>query len=402
MRIAPPAEADGPEQQLSEPRSKIARMKVGLISPGFSSDPSDEYIPVLDNVVRELSARVEVHVFSLRYPRSVQTYDIYGATVHAIGGGSARRAGRLPMLLRALVEIVREHRRAPFDVLHGVWIDESGSIAVLAARMLGLSSVVTVMGGELVAFPELQYGGGLTRSNSLLSSFALRGAQRITVACAPIGRQVEGVIPPSQYGKIVRLVWGVDPTPFRGPAREIELEGTYRVLHVAGLRPPKDQPLLLRAFARLQQEEDGAHLHIAGSGPLLSTLESQVKALGLSGAVTFHGHLTRATLASMYRSAHVLAISSRNEGQLVVALEAALSDLAIVGTDVGVIADLAPHAALAVPVLDEVLLARALCRARDPSLRARVTTAASKVARAEFEAATTAERLVQLYQTLSA
>ena len=104
----------------------------------------------------------------------------------------------------------------------------------------------------------------------------------------------------------------------------------------------------------------------------------------------------------MYRSAHVLAISSRNEGQLVVALEAALSGLAIVGTDVGVIADLAPHAALAVPVMDEVLLAQALCRARDPIVREHVASAASMVARAEFEAATTAERLVQLYQTLSA
>jgi hypothetical protein len=55
-----------------------------------------------------------------------------------------------------------------------------------------------------------------------------------------------------------------------------------------------------------------------------------------------------------------------------------------------------------VPVMDEVLLARALCRARDPIVREHVASAASMVARAEFEAATTAERLVQLYQTLSA
>ena len=217
MRIALLAVVDGREQKLLESRPQYARMKVGLISPGFSVNPSDEYIPVLDNVVRELSVRVDTHVFALRYPVKTQTYDICGAKVHAIGGGGARRAGRIPMLLRALVEIVREHRRAPFDALHGVWIDESGSIAVMAARMLGLPSVVTVMGGELVAFPDLQYGGGLTRSNTLLARFALRGAHRLRLRAHLYGRQVEGVVPPSQYGKIVRLVWGIDPTPFRGP-----------------------------------------------------------------------------------------------------------------------------------------------------------------------------------------
>jgi Glycosyl transferase 4-like len=111
-------------------------MKVGLVAPGFSLHASDEYNPVLDNVVRELSARVDLHIFPLRYPRRAQQYEIYGAKVHAIGGGGVRRARRVPMLLRALAEIALEHRREPFDVLHGVWIDEPGSIAVLAARLL--------------------------------------------------------------------------------------------------------------------------------------------------------------------------------------------------------------------------------------------------------------------------
>jgi glycosyltransferase involved in cell wall biosynthesis len=135
---------------------------------------------------------------------------------------------------------------------------------------------------------------------------------------------------------------------------------------------------------------------------LLDSLVSQVSALGLTDAVTFHGHVTRRELPSLYHSAHVFAMSSRNEGEQVVALEAALSGLSIVGTEAGVIADLAPDAAIAVPVQDEVLLAQALCTARDPRTRERLAAAALKVARAEFEASTTAVRLVRLYEELSA
>src|SRR5689334_9944450 len=123
-------------------------MKVGLIVPGFSADAADWCIPVLVDVVCELSRRAEVHVFALRYPHQRGRYRLHGAQVHALGGGTVRGLGRPGLLAAAYASVMAEHRRSPFAVLHGLWADEPGFVAVTAARLLRIPAVVSVMGGE--------------------------------------------------------------------------------------------------------------------------------------------------------------------------------------------------------------------------------------------------------------
>src|SRR6516164_10577049 len=101
-------------------------MKVGLIVPGFSADAGDWCIPVLVDVVRALSNRAEVHVFALRYPHRHDRYRLHGAQVHALGGGVVRGPRRAGLLAAACASVIAEHRRSPFDALHGLWADEPG------------------------------------------------------------------------------------------------------------------------------------------------------------------------------------------------------------------------------------------------------------------------------------
>jgi hypothetical protein len=106
-------------------------MKLALIIPGFQADPDDWCIPAFTNLSRELSRKVELHVFTLRYPNVRRDYDIGMVHVHALGGG-AFGATRLPVasLLKLWNVTLRafeaEHRRAPFSCIIGIWATESG------------------------------------------------------------------------------------------------------------------------------------------------------------------------------------------------------------------------------------------------------------------------------------
>lgn len=372
-------------------------MKVGLIVPGYSADSADWCIPVLVDVVRELGRRAEVHVFALRYPPRRDRYRLHGATIHTVGGGTAGGVQRMRLLAGALARVCTEHARGAFDALHGLWADEPGFVAVTAARLLGIRALVSVMGGELIALPEIAYGGQLSRWNRLLSTVALRGARQITAGSTSAADAVHRLahVPPAAAEV---LPWGVDPAPFTADSiPPVTLAGSRRILHVGSLVPIKDHHTLLQAIAMFRRTEPGVHLHLVGEGPLRAELAVRSAALGLSRHVTFHGHVDRAVLPRYYRAAHVLALSSRHEAQSVVALEATLCGLPLAGTAVGSLRDFAPNGALTVPVGDSVELARALARALTPSTAGPLTCHARRLVESGYLAAHTAQRLMSLY-----
>jgi hypothetical protein len=104
-------------------------MKVGLIVPGYSAGEADWQIPILADVLGELGRRVDLQVFALRYPYDPGAYRLDDVEVHALGSGNSHGRHRLKLLARAVAAIAAEHRKASFDVLHGLWIDEPGFVA---------------------------------------------------------------------------------------------------------------------------------------------------------------------------------------------------------------------------------------------------------------------------------
>ena len=373
-------------------------MKVGLIVPGFSSDVTDWGVPVLVDVFRELSQRIELHVFALRYPHRNDRYQLHGTEVHALGGGTVRGLRRPALLAAAFAGVVREHRRRPFAALHGVWADEPGFVAVAAGRFLRIPAIVSVMGGELVTMPNIRYGGHLAWSNRLLSAVALHGARCVTAGSTHGAELARRNLRSSHWSRVAKLIWGIDPCLFETCDHAIALAGDIRVLQVGSLVPIKDQVTLLRAIARLKEWEPGVHLHLVGDGPLRAQLSDQARTLGVTTSVTFHGHVERRELAAYYRAAHVLAVSSRYEAQLVVALEAAFCGTPIAGTAVGLVADLAPDAATAVPVGDDRALAEAIRGVVRADTGPALATAARQLVASDHLAAHTADRLVSIYR----
>lgn len=370
-------------------------MKIGLVAPGgFDRSGTERVIPVFLWLVERLARCHEVHVVTLNQYPQPDRYPLLGATVHNIGhpGGSRRASRQMLPVWRLLAQ---EHRRKPFDVLQGLWAGEAGLIAVLCGRLLGVPSVVTVAGGELTALPEIGYGWQLKPGGRMVVASALRLATAVTCATEYMVRRVRPHRP-----DVHRILLGVDCGLFT--PLEVALPGPpWRLLHVASLNRVKDQPTLLRAFARLRAEEPEVRLDIVGVDTLGGEIQRLAKTLGLAEHVAFHGFETSAQVAARLRESHLLLHSSLSEAGQMVVLEAGACRVPSVGTDVGHIADLAPEAAIAVPVGDaEALAQAAVALLRDPARRERLAANAFDFV-CQHNADYTAEQYELLYHQLA-
>jgi glycosyltransferase involved in cell wall biosynthesis len=367
-------------------------VKIGIVVPGFSASESDWCIPALLSLVRDLGKSHDVRVFALRYPHRRGTYSIFSSKVEAFGGAGVRGLARLPLLHRAIASIRREHQLEPFDALHAFWADEPGFVAVRAARSLGISSVVTLLGGELSSFPEIEYGGLRSRLNRFLAARALSGASRVTAGSA----YMASLARPRAEPELLPI--GVDLERF-SPGEESPslLAGGTRLLHVASLVPVKDQKTLLQAFARVSRAVPDAALNIVGSGPLENELRALAGTLGIEGKVVFHGSVAHDALPYYYRSADLAVMSSLHEGLHWVTLEAAACGRTTVGTRVGVVEDLVP-ATTAVSCRDPEALAEGIVDALSDRerLRARGLLARAEVVR-RYSLSGTLAALTSLY-----
>jgi glycosyltransferase involved in cell wall biosynthesis len=252
--------------------------------------------------------------------------------------------------------------------------------------------LVSVAGGELARLPRIGYGDQRVGWERLKVGAALRLASCLSAGSRQQVEQVARVARrPLAYAPL-----GVDVRRFT--PRQHVAGRRERLLHVGGLIPVKDQPTLLRAFARVRTFRTAATLEIVGDGPLRVQLENLASELNVADAVRFRGAIDHGQLAAMYRQSDVFVLSSLHEAQGMVVLEAAASGVPTVGTPVGVVPELAPSAAVAVSA--DVLADALINVLREPERRAALVEAAAARVAAEFELERCVRRFRDLYQQL--
>ena len=373
----------------------MRRLRVVIVAPGFPVERDEPGMAAVVDLVERLARVHDVRVVALRFPPARPSFTVAGVRVAALlagGGGGVR--GRAAVLARGVRAVVALHRRRPVDLVHGLWLDEPGAVATIAGRIIRRPAVASVMGGELVALPDIAYGAALGRGGRWTADIALRGAGLVTVASTQMAEAVSA----RRAGRIELLPLGVDVSVFR-PVDEGSAT-TDTILFAGSLEPVKDPALTLRTFASLADGRPTLRLEVVGDGALRGWLERGADQLGLGGRVAFAGHVPRAEMPARYRAAALLVVTSRHEGQSMVAVEAAASGLPIVGLPVGVLPDLG-GAALTVPAGDEPGLAAAIASVLDDPLRARAMSAAGRrVAEERFDIERTSAALLERYETL--
>lgn len=361
-------------------------MKLGVVVlGGVPPGPAVGRIPCIQWLIERLARRHTVHVFSMHGAPHPGRYALLGSTVH--------HAGAHPIRLRTLTAILAEHRRGPFDLLHAFWVTPSGVIAAVAGKLLGRPVLIHAAGGELIALPDIGYGGLRTWRGRVTTQLALRGASQLTAASQSM---VDAIGAMGYTAERVPLGVDLQRWPVVEPRPRL-FSATVRLLHLASLNRVKDQAMLLEAARRLDQAGCDFRLDIVGQDTLGGAVQASAQRLGLGDRVRFHGYVLHEELHGLVASADILWMSSRHEAGPIAVLEAAVVGVPTVGTAVGHIAEWAPQAAVAVPVGDAEALAReTLALLKDESRRISLACEAQRRAIA-FDADWTASRFESLY-----
>lgn len=177
-----------------------------------------------------------------------------------------------------------------------------------------------------------------------ISKIALRGLDRVVAVSEETRSRVEAAgVPASRIVVIHNAIVAKNycasdyaPGVFRqqiGIATDAILIG-----NIGRLSPEKGQRDFLLGAAPIAREDARVHLVFAGHGPDALTLQGLVAELGLTGRVTFAGHMK--DVRPVYRDLDVLALTSYTEGFPNVVMEALCMDVPVLATNVGGVREL--------------------------------------------------------------
>jgi glycosyltransferase involved in cell wall biosynthesis len=324
--------------------------RIAIIIPGgIGTGQNNIGVPVLEQLVKLLSEEFDIAVFSLfkinkdYVPQGFQLIEINSSNI-------------VTRILKFFFAFVRLHREKRFHVVHGFWAYPSGFLAVLSGKIFSIKSIVSVLGGDAIALPQIHYGqlrkwlprqlvlGTLNRADEVicLTNYLFKNLKS-----AGLQRKEVKIIP-----------WGIDTSLFK--FYEKPISHPIRFLHIANLSPVKDQITLLRAF-KIISDQIPSILTVIGEGVLERAIKALTLELNLQNKIIFKGLMPYVELPPQYQLADILLHTSLSEGQSEVVTEAMSSGVVVCGTRVGLLFDL-PECCISVPVGDYKELAHQIIR----------------------------------------
>jgi glycosyltransferase involved in cell wall biosynthesis len=230
-------------------------------------------------------------------------------------------------------------RRERINLIHAHWVLPQGLVARALQSWLKVPVVLTVHGGDAFAFR-----GSIGRT---LKRLALRNVDACTANSSATQKEIRKCDP----ARDIRIIpMGVDvdsfhPKNFEQNLRtELQIEGEM-ILFVGRLVEKKGVRELLNAMPSVIRAFPKAVLVVIGEGIERKELEGLAQSLGIQPSVRFLGRIANEDLPKYYAAAHVFVGPSivdkfgDTEGLGIVFLEAAASQVAMIGTSVGGISD---------------------------------------------------------------
>ena len=266
---------------------------------------------------------VAVTLRTARYPGAPRREVIDGVRINRVGGRYSVYVWALLAMAAARLGLGPLRRVRP-DVV----VDTQNGLPFLARLVYGRRVAVLVHHCHReqwpVAGPVLGRLGWFVESR--LSPWVHRRNQYVTVSL-PSARDLVGLGVADDRIALVRN--GLDEAPevsLRGPRA-----GNPRVLVLSRLVPHKQIEDALAAVALLRPAIPGLHLDIVGGGWWWQRLVEHAARLGISDAVTFHGHVDDVTKHHVMQQSWVHVLPSRKEGWGLAVNEAAQHAVPTIG-----------------------------------------------------------------------
>jgi glycosyltransferase involved in cell wall biosynthesis len=302
--------------------------------------------------------------------------------------------------------IMARAREGEADVIHAHWAIPTGPAAVMAARKLGIPSIITMHGGDVYVNPEQGYDFPTRWYVRPALRWTLRHAGALTAITEDCRQHALRAGAPAHH---IRLVFnGTDLrrfSPAGNGGRSDPQFGPHMIFACRQLFPRKGIRFLLEAAAQLKPRFPDLKVVLAGDGFERPQLASLAADLGIGQDVTFLGWVPNVDLPPYYRAAAVSVIPSLEEGFGIPAAEAMGCEVAVVASDAGGLPEVVEHdvTGLVVPRGDSGALARAIGSLLDDPERRRAMGQAGRArALRLFDWDQSAEQFEQLYREVAA
>jgi glycosyltransferase involved in cell wall biosynthesis len=274
---------------------------------------------------------------------------------------------------------------------------------VLAAKRLGLPSVITMHGGDVYVNPEQGYDFPTRWYVRPVLHWTLRQAGALTAITEDCRQHALRAGAPAEH---IRLVFnGTDLRRFspgeNGAARSF---GPNMIFACRQLFPRKGIRFLLEAGAQLKPQFPDLKIVLAGDGFERPALAQLANELGIGADVTFLGWVPNADLPPYYRAAAVSVIPSLEEGFGIPAAEAMGCEVPVVASDAGGLPEVVENGVtgLVVPRGDSAALAGAIgSLLGDPERRRKMGQAGRERALRLFDWDRSAEQFEELYREVA-
>jgi len=271
---------------------------------------------------------VRVTRFRYAIPSRLQVVAYDGGIPYKLKTSNLARLELVQFLISMLGEVSTVARRC--DVIHAHWIP-TGAVAAVAARRLGLPTVLTVHGSDAA----LMRGGILIKA---ASRFSLASASQVIAVSRTLKKRILEFEPRTNIVKTIYNGVELELFPFAG--RRLN---TRRLLWAGRMTEEKGLAYLIRAMKKVAAAHPDVTLCLVGDGPLRSRLEALTVELALSENIAFVGERSRSELPNMYAWCDAVVMPSLSEGLPMVLLEAMASGRPVIASGVGGIPELVKH-----------------------------------------------------------
>ncbi|HEY9267733.1 MAG TPA: glycosyltransferase family 4 protein [Mycobacterium sp.] len=282
---------------------------------------SETYLQRIGAQLAESGVRVTLR--TAHYPGAARRETVDGVRIQRVGGRYSVyvRAG---LAMAAAMLGLGPLRHVRPDVV----VDTQNGLPFLSRLVYGRRTVVLVHHCHREQWPVA--GRVMSRIGwfveSRLSPRIHRNNQYVTVSL-PSARDLALLGVRADHVAVVRN--GVDPAP--EDTLTVPRSATPRVVVLSRLVPHKQIEDALGAIAHLRQRIPNLHLDVLGGGWWAQRLVDHAEGLGISDAVTFHGHVDDVTKHDVLQRSWVHMLPSRKEGWGLAVVEAAQHGVPTIG-----------------------------------------------------------------------
>src|SRR5258706_5588228 len=300
--------------------------------------------------------------------------------------------------------LVEEHKREPFDILHGYFLPQAGFVAAYAGKYLDIPNVVTIRGTDIerAAYDPSKFSHVM---------YALQNASAVTANASELVKKTRAFIDRD----VILIPNGIEAERFKPMQKNIALAdglGLTSKAHkdalvigfVGELREKKGLKTLLIGYAQINQKHPTSLLIVGEvrAGEDKNTFE-EIKSSIPNANIVVTGTISHKDIPAYYSLMDIFVHPSLRDGMPNALLEAMACGKPIVATPVGGIMDVIKddENGKIVPVNDIDALARAIDQLlEDEGLRKRLGKAARIKIVQEFTPQNELDANLKIYEKL--